>query len=72
MAGRSQGIVFYCSQESSQSLQILERRQEDILSELSSLKNAVEQMATSLGVSLPRHMAKVSSMYLDLIGLLFI
>lgn len=45
--------------ESSPSLQGLESRQEDILRELNGLKAAVEEMASSLGVSLPRQKAKV-------------
>ena len=47
------------SQESSASIQILESRQEDILCELNGLKAAVEEMASRLGVSLPRQKAKV-------------
>jgi len=50
------------SQESSPSLQGLESRQEDILRELNGLKAAVEEMASSLGVSLPRQKAKVRLM----------
>ena len=49
------------SQELSSSVQSLEKRQEDILCELSGLKAAVEKMASSLGVSLPRQRAKVRS-----------
>lgn len=48
------------SQELSSSVQSLEKRQENILCELSGLKAAVEKMASSLGVSLPRQRAKTT------------
>ena len=50
------------SQEPSASIQILESRQEDILCELNGLKAAVEEMASRLGVSLPRQKVKVRHM----------
>lgn len=63
IAGRTHGIFKSLQdlqpQELSSSLQGLESRQETILCELSGLKAAVEEMASSLGVSLPRHKAKV-------------
>lgn len=49
------------SQESSSSIQTLKSRQEDILCELNGLKAAVEEMASRLGVSLPRQKPKVRS-----------
>jgi len=52
------------SQESSASIQTLESRQEDILCELNGLKAAVAEMASRLGVSLPRQKAKVRHMNL--------
>ena len=48
------------SQESSASIEILESRQEDILCELNGLRAVAQEMASRLGVSLPRPKAKVS------------
>lgn len=53
--------------ESVSSLQNLERRQEDILCELNGLRAAVEQMASSLGVSLPRERVKTTPSTQDLV-----
>ena len=52
--------MYLQGQESLSSRQSLESRQEDILRKLNDLKAVVEEMAYSLGVSLPRQKVKVS------------